>query len=155
MFPFIQSTRLDQELLLTKNISSLIDLISRFLDFWSPKFQTYEDILQELATTLKGVGFSPNLLIEDLRDAHHAQEEDPIVSSHLHEDNTLVFSPPIGEDEEICERQERWEELSRKLKENVKEIRSFASDWLIVLSQLRWLLQLCYELLRYLMDSWF
>jgi hypothetical protein len=80
-----------------KGISSLIDLISRFLDFWSPWFQTYEDTLQELTTSLEEEGFFSDLLIKDLREAHHAQEEDFVGNAHPHEDETLVFSPPIEE----------------------------------------------------------
>jgi hypothetical protein len=75
-------------------------------------FQTYKNILQELTTSLKKEGFFPDLLVEDLREEHHSQEEDSIRSIHPHEDNILEFAPPVEE--------EQWEEFSQKLKENVE-----------------------------------
>jgi hypothetical protein len=86
-----------------KAIYSLIDLISRFLDYGNPQSQTYEGTLQELIAALEEYGFFIGHLIEDLREAHHAQEEDSIGSIHPHdEDNTLIVAPLV-EDEEICE----------------------------------------------------
>jgi hypothetical protein len=42
-----------------RSVSSLIDLISIFLEYGSPQSQTYEDTLQELTTTLEEEGFFP------------------------------------------------------------------------------------------------
>jgi hypothetical protein len=120
LFIFSLSLRLQDQIKVCckpKGISSFIDLVGKFLEHCIPPFQTYENILQELTTSLKREGFFPDLLVEDLREAHHAQEEDSIGSIHPHEDNTLEFAQPIEE--------ERWDEFSQKLKENVKEDKKF------------------------------
>jgi hypothetical protein len=59
-----------------KGISSLIDLISRFIEFVKPQCQTYEDALQNLAIALEGKGFTTNI-VEDLRDVYHTQYQEP------------------------------------------------------------------------------
>jgi hypothetical protein len=58
-----------------------------------------KDTLQELTTTLKREGFFLDILIRNLRKEHHAQEEDSIGSIHPHENNTLIISLLV-EDEE-------------------------------------------------------
>jgi hypothetical protein len=47
-----------------KGISSLIDLISIFIEYFHPYFQTYEDVLQDLIVVLEEKGFTSNI-IED------------------------------------------------------------------------------------------
>jgi hypothetical protein len=59
-----------------KGISSFIDLISRFLEFVKPQFQTYEDSLQNLAISLEDEGFTIEI-VEDLRDVYHTQYQEP------------------------------------------------------------------------------
>lgn len=66
-----------------KGISFLKDPISRFLEFWKPQCQTYEDILRELVATLKREGFFSEIIIRDLREAHHAQEEESVVDKEF------------------------------------------------------------------------
>jgi hypothetical protein len=59
-----------------KGISSLIDLIGRFIEYWRPYFQTYEDVLRDLTVVLEDEGFTTEI-VEDLRKVHHAQDQEP------------------------------------------------------------------------------
>jgi hypothetical protein len=82
-----------------KGISSLIDLISIFIEYWRPNHQTYEDVLRDLTVVLEDVGFTTEI-VEDLRKVHHAQNQEPkeeICEEPPHEDEVLVFSPPFDE----------------------------------------------------------
>jgi hypothetical protein len=55
-----------------KGISSLIDLISIFIEYWHPDYQTYEDVLQDLTTVLDDEGFTTEI-VEELREAHNKE----------------------------------------------------------------------------------
>jgi hypothetical protein len=95
----------------TKTIPSLTDIISKFLEYRNSQSQTYEDTLQELTTTLKKEGLFLDPLISDLRESHHALQEDFIGHIHPHDEkNTLVVAPLI-EDEEL----EQCEDFSQRI----------------------------------------
>jgi hypothetical protein len=119
-------------------ISSFIDLLSKFLKYCTPSLQTYEDTLQELTTSLKREGFFPDHLVEDLREAHHAQEEDSI-----DEDDALIIVPLVEEDEEVCEEPEQCEDFSQRLKESVKEDKKFCKELVDQCQDVHLLIDLC------------
>jgi hypothetical protein len=51
-------------------------------------------------------GFFLDQIIEDLREAYHAQKKDLVKNAHSHEDETLIVAPPVEEDEEFIDEQE-------------------------------------------------
>jgi hypothetical protein len=53
-------------------ISSFVDLISRFIEFFKPQFQTHENALQNLTIALENKGFTTEI-VENLRDVYHTQ----------------------------------------------------------------------------------
>ena len=59
-----------------RDISSFVDLISRFIEFVKPQCQTYEDALQNLTVALEDEGFTTEI-VEDLRDVYHTQYQEP------------------------------------------------------------------------------
>jgi hypothetical protein len=59
-----------------KGISSFIDLISRFIEFVKPQYQTYEDALQNIAISLEDEGFTIEI-VEYLIDVYHTQYQEP------------------------------------------------------------------------------
>jgi hypothetical protein len=68
-----------------RGISSFIHLINKFIDLTKPNFQTYEDVLQNLAVTLHHKGFTTEI-IEDLRRAYHDQyQESPDIRDEVYE----------------------------------------------------------------------
>jgi len=76
-----------------KGISSLIDLISRFIEYWRPNYQTYEDVLRDIAVVLEDKGFTTEI-IEDLRKVHHAQDQE--LKEEIYEEGYQ----PLEEEEE-------------------------------------------------------
>jgi hypothetical protein len=89
------------------NISSFIDLLSKFLKYCTPPLQTYEDTLQRLTTSLKMEGFFPDLLVEYLRESHHDQNED-----FFDEHDTFIIFSLVEKYEEVCEEPEQCEDFS-------------------------------------------
>jgi hypothetical protein len=59
-----------------KSISSFVDIISRFIEFVNPQFETCEDALQNLVISLEDEGFTAEI-VEDLRDVYHTQYQEP------------------------------------------------------------------------------
>jgi hypothetical protein len=55
-----------------KGISYFVDLISRFIEFVKPQFQTYANSLQNIAIALEDEGLTIDI-VEDLRDVYHTQ----------------------------------------------------------------------------------
>jgi hypothetical protein len=95
-FDYLQNWVADQE-----GISSCAYLINRFLELWAPQSHTYEDILRELTMAFILEGFSPNINIEELRGTHHAREKKSVKNAHPHEDEALIITPLVGENELI------------------------------------------------------
>jgi hypothetical protein len=77
-----------------KAISLLIDIIRKFLEYGNHNLK-YMRTLFKNSTTLKREGFFLDIIIINLREAHHAQEEESIGSIHPHEDNTLIIAPLV------------------------------------------------------------
>jgi hypothetical protein len=59
-----------------RGISSFVDLISRFIEFFKPRFHTYEYALQNITIDLENEVFTTDI-VEDLRDVYHTQCQEP------------------------------------------------------------------------------
>jgi hypothetical protein len=89
--------------------------------------------------SLKREGFFSDILIRNLREAHHAQEEDSIGSIHPHdEDNTLIVSLLV-EDEEP----KQCEDFSQRLKESVKEDKKICKQLVDHCKDIHLLIDIC------------
>jgi hypothetical protein len=77
-----------------RGISSFIHLISKFIDFTKPHFQTYEDVLQSLMVALDDKGFTTEI-VEDLGKAYHEQYQE---SSDMKDDVYEEHCQPLEEE---------------------------------------------------------
>jgi hypothetical protein len=98
----------------TKGIFSFIGLVSRFIEYWRPSYQMYEEVLQDLTMILDDEGFTTEI-VEELREAQLVNQypsnpdhswdegledcdflkEDPEEVNH--KDEMLTCAPPSDE----------------------------------------------------------
>jgi len=126
----------------TKTISSLTNIIRNFIEYGSSQSQTNEETLQNITTTLKREGFFRGPLIGNLRETHHALEDDSIGNIHHRDENSELVVAPLIEDEEP----EQYEDFSQRMKEIVREYKKFCKEPVDQCQDVHLLIELCAQI---------